>query len=110
MPIPEPHPYFTVYAKDPAKQYIADVMEKLISRWLEDDAVRDEMHIPRKGREPDYINGRWCIKCHNSMPVEQKTVCDVCGYSNRSIGFDGLLSGIEKDSKPIYVGVKRGRR
>lgn len=109
MSIPEPHPYFTVHAKDHAKQYIADVMEKLLAHWMEDDAVRDEMHLPRKGREPDYINGRWCIKCHNSMPVDQKTACDVCGYANRIAGWSGVISDKE-DSEPIYVDVKRSSK
>lgn len=78
MAMPEPHPYFTVTSKDPVEQYVADTLGKIMDHILNSDEERDYLGIPRKGREPDYLYGRWCIRCHNSLPEGWTEPCDVC--------------------------------
>lgn len=79
--------YFEVTAKDTKDQYIADMLQKM----LDSDRHRDMLGLPRKGREPDYFNGRWCVRCHNSLPLDWVEPCDVCGAATV---FQGSLHGL----------------
>lgn len=100
MAMPEPHPYFTVVAKDPAKQYLDEMLQKILDHWLESDEECDKLGIPRKGRTPDYINGRWCIRCHNSLPDDWGIKpCDVCGAETGSLSLNGLAACIGDDEE-----------
>jgi len=84
-------PYFTVHAKDPEMEA---VLQKIVDFNVDKDEFRDMLGLPRKGREPDYLHGRWCIRCHNSLPDDWKDPCDVCGAQTVWPGgqaFAGLL-------------------
>lgn len=97
-----------VEAKDPKYAESAKVMQLLLDNWLKDDKIRDMFGIPRVGREPDYLNGRWCIRCHNSLPGDWGLKpCDVCGYRSYS---GNPLSGVlanDPENTAIYKGVPR---
>lgn len=112
MAMPEPHPYFTVTAKDPAKQHLAELLQKILDHWLESDEECDKLGIPRKGRTLDYINGRWCIRCHNSLPNDWGIKpCDVCGAETGMMPLDGLTYDVmteEPRTWPTYGGITRG--
>ena len=43
------------------------------------DAFHDAFGVVRRGREADYRHGRWCPRCHNSLPADWTGPCDVCG-------------------------------
>jgi hypothetical protein len=74
-----------------------------------ENMLRDMCGVPRKGREPDYLNGRWCIKCHNSLPEDWGVKpCDICGAATGFQGsLDGLLADTPCESTIIYKGVPR---
>ncbi len=77
--------FFQVQAKDPAMQA---VLQKIVDQVSDSDEFRDMARIPRKGREPDYLYGRWCIRCHNSLPDDWGIKpCDVCGADTGSRTF-----------------------
>lgn len=80
MIVDNPERLFTVVIKDSAQQYMAETFQKIIDHIADSDEYRDEVGLPRKGREPDYLYGRWCIRCHNSLPEDWGIKdCDVCG-------------------------------
>lgn len=112
MALPEPHPFFTVTAKDPKDAALAEMANKLFEHMQAKDEFRDMCGIPRVGREPDYLYGRWCIRCHNSLPLDWKDPCDVCGSQTVWQGgqaFAGLLAeGEESSAVTTYSGVQRG--
>ena len=60
------------------------------------NTFHDAHGVVRPGREPDYLNGRWCVKCHNSLPEGWRRPCDVCGFNNGPISLDGLVG--DKDA------------
>lgn len=104
-------PYFTVHAKDPKDAALAEMAQKVFDHILESDEARDMCGIPRKGREPDYLYGRWCVRCHNSLPDDWGIKpCDVCGAATGSISLNGLLAAAEVGTKPSYQGIKREPR
>lgn len=101
-----PERLFEAHAKDPAMEA---VLQKIVDYLADSDEFRDMAHLPRKGREPDYLYGRWCIRCHNSLPEDWGIKdCDVCGAAT---GFKGSLSGLlgewPDESTSIYSGIKR---
>ena len=55
------------------------------------DGFHDAFGVARPGREPDYLDGRWCIKCHNSLPLYWSGPCDICGYEPTAISLEGLM-------------------
>jgi hypothetical protein len=89
MTVENPERLFQVHAKDTAMEY---VLQKIVDALSEKDEFRDMVGLPRKGREPDYLYGRWCIRCHNSLPEGWVQPCDVCGAQTVFRGsFEGLL-------------------
>lgn len=91
MSTENPERLFTVVAKDPAKQEMADILQKIFDHIWETDEFRDKVGFPRKGREPDYLYGRWCVKCQNSLPEDWGIKpCDVCGAATGSKGSAGI--------------------
>jgi len=71
---------------DAVREFIREKIEAAM------DAFCDAYGVVRPGREPDYLYGRWCIKCHNSLPTEWSGPCDVCGYGPKPISLEGLVS------------------
>ncbi len=70
---------------DAAADYVDEKIKAAVN------AFYDAHGVVRPGRDPDYINGRWCIGCHNSLPLDWRGPCDVCGKVNEvSGGFNGL--------------------
>jgi hypothetical protein len=86
-------PLFTVVAKKPEYEDMAAVLQKILDHVKDTDRFRDMVGIPRKGREPDYVLGRWCIRCHNSLPDDWKSPCDVCGSQTV---FGGILESAQE--------------
>lgn len=73
---------------------VRDTLQQVINHALKQNEYRDMLGLPRIGREPDYMNGRWCIGCHNSLPMDWQGPCDVCGKATSNVGtgtFAGLL-------------------
>ena len=70
---------------DTKTEFIRKKMEEAVNTF------HDVLGVPRLGREPDFINGRWCIKCQNSLPLDHEGPCDVCGYEPRPVVFDGMM-------------------
>lgn len=100
---------FTVKAKDPAMEA---VLQKIVDHVAESDEFRDMIGMARKGREPDYLYGRWCVRCHNSLPEDWGIKpCDVCGAATGStVSLDGLLAGSECGIvNPYYGGIERAK-
>lgn len=106
-----PEPYITVHAKNPNDEALAELAQKLLDFWMSQDDVRDSMGLPRKGREPDYINGRWCVKCYNSLPLDwEEKPCDVCGAPTGIMSLDGLLASDPREiAPPYYQGIQRAK-
>jgi len=105
--IENPERLFQVHAKDTAMEY---VLQKIVDALIEKDEFRDMVGLPRKGREPDYLYGRWCIRCHNSLPEGWVQPCDVCGAKTVFSGsFEGIFKASEKPSQPTYNGMKRAQ-
>jgi hypothetical protein len=111
-----PDPLFIVTCKSSEYEEPAKVFEKLIDHWIKSpegqkamgDAVHDLLGLPRKGREPDYLDGRFCPRCHNSLPLDWTEPCDVCGAATSSISFEGIIAeGDANDSTSIYRGLDR---
>lgn len=104
-----------VTSKSPKYEETAKVFQKVLDHWIGspdgqkamEDAVHDFFGIPREGREPDYLNGRWCIKCDNSLPDDWQGPCDVCGYAPTPISLDGLLAREPCKSAVVYEGIPR---
>jgi hypothetical protein len=72
------------------------------------DTIHDRFGYARPGRQPDYLMGRWCVRCHNSLPEDWAGPCDICGAATGSILLDGLLAdGPQCASTPIYRGIPR---
>lgn len=106
-------------ATSPEFEEHAKLLDLMLTNWLDtpegkkamDDVVHDLLGIPRKGREPDYIHGRWCPRCGNSLPEDHDIKpCDVCGSAT---GFDvkdldGLIQeGNPRESTVPYYGIPR---
>lgn len=104
-----PEILFTVKAKESAME---GVLQKIVDYLADKDEFRDMIGMPRKGREPDYLYGRWCVKCHNSLPEDWGIKpCDVCGAATGStVSLDGLLAGSECGIvNPYYDGIERAK-
>ena len=72
-------PIVIVHAKYPLTSDTAEAIDTLLDAILAKDEYRDMLGVPRIGREPDFRNGRWCVHCSNSLPMEWTGPCDVCG-------------------------------
>lgn len=114
MPLPDPHPACTLPTTSPAIGAFIEGKMKAAT-----DALHDHLRIPRKGREPDYLYGRWCVKCHNSLPQEWVEPCDVCGAATViQGGLDGLLIWGKPTGDPekfpenseMYGGIPRAKK
>ena len=68
------------------EEFIRDKVKAAIN------AFYDAHEVVRPGREPDVINGRWCIKCGNSLPLDWKGPCDVCSYEPKPISLEGVMN------------------
>ena len=75
MKIDDPNNLFTMPEKREAEVFLDKVMGGL----RDSDQFRDMLGCVRKGREPDYRNGHWCVRCGNSLPRGWVEPCDVCG-------------------------------
>lgn len=103
----KPDQFFIVHANDPEKAEEARVLQALLNAAAK-DYIYDLLGIPRPGREPDYIKGRWCVGCHNSLPDDWRGPCDVCGKVNEGFSLDGLMAeDAENASQPLYRGIPR---
>jgi len=69
----------SVHAKHPLSSDTEAAIDALADAILAKDEYRDMLGIPRIGREPDFQNGRWCVHCVNSLPVDWTGPCDVYG-------------------------------
>jgi len=72
-------PIIIVHATHPLTSDTAAAIDAIADAVMAKDEYRDELGVPRIGREPDFQNGRWCVHCYNSLPVDWTGPCDVCG-------------------------------
>lgn len=104
----KPDLLFRIEAKSPEFKTHAELLQEILNTPEVENRLRDLAGIPRIGRQPDYLNGRWCIGCHNSLPDDWRGPCDVCGKVNESISMEGLLADSpETASQPLYRGIPR---
>ena len=92
LSVDSPNRIFNVEARDYIDGKMREAMQALVDHITDSDEFRDEVGIPRVGREPDYLNGRFCLRCRNSLPMDTVEPCDVCGAPTVFRGsFEGLL-------------------